>query len=260
MKNKISLIIPVLSLELESDLLKNALDSVEKQKVKPHEVLIVLPTSEKQFINKIDFDEYSFKHSVIYNSKDTSFGSQVNVGVNKSKGTHVMIMGVDDEISDFYVSLVYKYLEQNPDEIYLPLTINFNEDKFLGLSNEIAWAESFANTQGVIDFDAAKRYPHFSIYGIVVKKDKFIEFGGIKPSIKLTFNQETLLRFSDNGMIINVIPRLCYKRLIGRENSLSKSYSDMSFDEVSFWTLLPEEEYKFITDRNIVYKDISDNA
>ena len=52
---------------------------------------------------------------------------------------------------------------------------------------------------------------------MVFNKNKFLEMGGIKPNIKLTFGYEFFLRMTYNSINIMSIPRLGYKHTNMRE-------------------------------------------
>ena len=260
MKNKISIIIPVASLKTkeELELFHNALNSIDSQTTKPNDVVVVIPKEYKELISD---KTYSFKLNIVSNNKDTSFGSQVNLGTSKAKGTHVMIMGMDDLLADFYIEEVYKYIENDEANTFLPLVMNVTDKGFSHLSNEIIWSQSFYNVEGIVDLESLKQIDNFLIYGMVVPKNNFIELGGVKPSIKLSYAKETLMRLVHNGMTIRVIPKMGYQRLVGREGSLTKQSESMSFNEIRFWLDLPQTEYLHLTDRNIAFDDKSvDNA
>lgn len=255
MKNNITAIIPVLSIKTkeEKKLLHKAILSFSKQTQKVDDLMIVLPTAQEEEFNK----EFGDTHvTLVLNDGDTSFGGQVNYGASQVKTTHMLVMGMDDELAPFYIELVSKYVQEETDNnVFLPIVLNIEAKKVVGLSNELAWAQSFYNEEGIVDLDSAKVSESFGIYGMVMEVKQFIEVGGIKPSIKVSFAQEALMRFADNGLRIRVVPKLGYQRLIGRKGSLTKSYESMTFDEVKFWLELSKEEYKFITDREIVYDD-----
>jgi hypothetical protein len=90
----------------------------------------------------------------------------------------------------------------------------------------------------------------------------FEDFGGFKPSIKLTFVYEFLLRLSYNSVSIMTIPKLGYKHVNMREGSIFWTYKNgenkMIEDEVKFWIQTAKKEYFFTDDRVIKYQ--SENA
>ena len=97
---------------------------------------------------------------------------------------------------------------------------------------------------------------------MVFKKSLVDDFGGFKPSIKLTFVYEFLLRLTYNSAKILTIPKIGYKHINLREDSIFWEYKNGSSilkeDEVKFWVSSAKKEYFFTDDRNIKY--VSENA
>ena len=93
---------------------------------------------------------------------------------------------------------------------------------------------------------------------LLLKKSKFIDFGLLKPSFKLTFGYEFFLRMTHNSVRIMTIPRIGYKHLNLREGSIFWNYKNgsevMSPDEVKFWIESSKKEYFFTIDRDIKYE------
>ena len=90
------------------------------------------------------------------------------------------------------------------------------------------------------------------------KKEKYIEYGKIKPSFKLTFGYEFFLRMTHNTLKIMTIPRIGYKHTNLREGSIFWNYKNgesvLTDDEVRFWIDSAKKEYFFINDRAIKYE------
>ena len=86
----------------------------------------------------------------------------------------------------------------------------------------------------------------------------FDDFGGFKPSVKLTFIYEFLLRLTYNSVSIMTIPKLGYKHINLREGSIFWNYKygeqKMIEDEVRFWIQTAKKEYFFNDDRIIKYE------
>jgi hypothetical protein len=93
---------------------------------------------------------------------------------------------------------------------------------------------------------------------MVIKKERLTEFGIFKPSMKLTFVYEFLLRMTYNSIRVMTIPKLGYKHTTLREGSIFwnyKSGSDvMTENEVKFWISTAKKEYFFSEDRDIKYE------
>jgi glycosyltransferase involved in cell wall biosynthesis len=254
MKSNISLIIPVHSLkdDNEKDMLKFALTSVAKQKVQPEEIILVLNKEiKKEF--KYDGD---LTIRVILNDGPTDFQSQLNLGVENVKTEWFTFLEFDDEMSSIWLDNAVKYIAEKTEmSVFLPIIVDVKTDgSFLGFTNEILWANSFSDVLGELDHEVLKIYQNFNIDGMVMRKDTYQKIGGLKASIKQTFIYEFLLRLTYNSVKIMTIPRLGYKHVNNRENSLFDIYKQTVSDEESvFWQDLALKEFYHTFDRKITY-------
>jgi hypothetical protein len=111
---------------------------------------------------------------------------------------------------------------------------------------------------GYLNNDTLLDYQNFQTAGMVVKKSALDNFGGFKPSMKLTFVYEFLLRLTYNSVRIMTIPKIGYKHMSMREGSIFWGYKNgesvISNDEVKFWISTAKKEYFFSNDRNIKYE------
>ena len=91
--------------------------------------------------------------------------------------------------------------------------------------------------------------------GMIVNKETFLENGGLKSNMKLTFTYEFLLRMSYKSIPIMVIPKLGYKHTNNREGSLFVEYkSTIDVLESKFWVNKAKKEDFFTEDREITYE------
>ena len=90
---------------------------------------------------------------------------------------------------------------------------------------------------------------------MIVKKETFQEHGELKANMKLTFTYEFLLRMSYFSIPIMVIPKLGYKHINNRANSLFDHYKNtVDILETKFWVNKAKKEYFFTEDREITYE------
>jgi hypothetical protein len=93
---------------------------------------------------------------------------------------------------------------------------------------------------------------------MVIRKETFLDYGGFKESMKLTFVYEFLMRMTYNSAIIRTIPKIGYKHTNMRLGSIFWNYkfgeSPLSPDEAKFWLEVAKKEYFFIQDREIKYE------
>jgi hypothetical protein len=270
MKSNIDLtvVIPVHSVADQNfdQLLHSALMSIENNEIHPSNVIIVRCSCDevREVLNKLDTSKYSFKIDVIENTEGKQFQKQINFAVRQITTNYFSFLEFDDEFSVKWLTNVKNYTEAYPDtDMFLPIITDVTSDNnFVGFTNEAAWAFNFSETLGQIDHEVLLEYPNINPDGMVIKTEVFKTIGGYKPSIKLTFNYEFLLRFTNSGRNIMVIPKMGYKHTNMRPGSLFWEYKnsiDESFriqpDEAKFWMDTAKKEYFFSEDRDITYAE-----
>jgi hypothetical protein len=255
-KTNITAILPIHKMDENiSSYLEKALKSIELQKVKPDELMIVKP---KDVI--VNLPETSFKINVIENDGETDFCSQINFGVQKVETKYFSILEVDDEYSKIWFDNAVKYIEAYDEvDVYLPIVLDVNvEGKFLHFTNEPVWAKDFSDKLGFLDNDALLNFPNFQLSGSVIKVESFKSVGGLKPSIKLQFIYEFLLRMSYYDKKMMTIPKLGYKKTNMRPDSLFFNYYSVENNridavEARFWFTTARKECYFKNDRGIKF-------
>lgn len=259
-KANIAVILPVHELdETTKPLFNMAVKSVETQQVLPSELLIVVPKGSEvsSYIKALDFGPIKDIVSVIENEGETDFASQVNLGVKKAKSEWVSFLEFDDEYANIWFKNVVAYQKAHDNVgLFMPIVVDTNaEGAFIGFTNEAVWANSFSDELGILDLNALLTYQNFNIDGIVIQKSIYEEMGGFKPSIKLTFIYEFLLRMTFKDVRVMVIPRFGYKHVNQRPSSLFEKYSaTMDSVEARWWLSQAKKEYYFDKDRKITYE------
>jgi glycosyltransferase involved in cell wall biosynthesis len=261
-KFPVSVILPLKSSKVKDfdDFFKKAIDSVKNQKVEIEELVIVHTPEESlvEFINSFDFGNLSVQ-KLVWN-ETPNYSAQINYGIKNSKGTWVSLFEFDDEYSSIWFDNVSKYSEVYPDvQMFLPVVVE-TDDKgvFAGFTNEATFAANFTQEVGFLTNETLQDYQNFQTAGSVFKKTLIDDFGGFKPSIKLTFIYEFLLRLTHNSVSIMTIPRLGYRHINLREGSIFWNYKfgqeKMVDEEVRFWIQTAKKEYFFSDDRVINYQ------
>jgi hypothetical protein len=267
-KLDISIIIPVHKLDDKSaPLLETAIRSVKEQKQQVKQIIIVAPkeVAENEII--VNYAKIlAGDISIAINSGETDFCSQINFGVSQVETKYFSILELDDEYSNGYFKNVEEYLEAYPNTSgYLPITVMVNKDyQATHYVNEAVWAQGFSEQLGFLDMTSLLQYDNFMISGGVFSKEAFEEVGGLKSDIKLYFNYEFLLRFINSDFSTMVIPKLGYKHLTDRDDSLFKLYTDpingIKHDEALFFKSAAKKEYFFnpnIITRTIKYSPVT---
>jgi len=268
MSNKLDLtiILPIKS-SLAKDFdeyFEKAILSLKNQQV-GFEELVIVHSQEQSLIdllNSYDFGDLNV--TKLLWDQEPNYANQVNFGIKNAKGTWISLFEFDDEYSSIWFKNVKKYVESFPEvQMFLPVVVETDEKGlFAGFTNEATFAANFSQEMGILTNDTLQEYQNFQTAGSVIKKSVIEDFGGFKPSIKLTFIYEFLLRLTYNSVSVMTIPRLGYKHVNLREGSIFWNYkfgdSKMVEDEVKFWIQTAKREYFFTDDRSIKYQ--SENA
>jgi glycosyltransferase involved in cell wall biosynthesis len=268
MNNKLSLsvILPIKSSKAKDfdEYFEKAILSLKNQQV-GFEELVIVHSQEQSLIDLLDnYDFGDLNVTKLLWDKEPNYASQVNFGIENAKGTWVSLFEFDDEYSSIWFKNVKKYVESYPEvQMFLPVVVETDEKGlFAGFTNEATFAANFSQEMGILTNDTLQEYQNFQTAGSVIKKSVIEDFGGFKPSIKLTFIYEFLLRLTYNSVVVMTIPRLGYKHVNLREGSIFWNYkfgdSKMVEDEVKFWIQTAKREYFFTDDRSIKYQ--SENA
>ena len=247
----ITVIIPTTRLSYTEDgikMLANAVGSAERAadnyKDGKVEILVVIPSGVKQ-------PEKQIGKSVRYieNSGETDYCSQVNFAVGNVKTEYFSILEHDDQYSDKWFKDFGEYYVSHEDiSIFLPVNVLHNADNGnMEFVNEIVWAASFSDEIGFIDHDCLDNCSLFNLTGGIFKTSDWL---GYKPSVKVAFNYEYLLRATGKKQSVFVIPKEGYRHEIFREGSLSAEYLRTVPDsEAQEWFSLAKRESAFDEDR-----------
>jgi len=260
-KFDVSVILPLSSSKVRGfdELLERSIKSLKNQSLPINELIIVHSTDESLISHLSNFDFEQLPVRLIENKGSFDYATQVNLGVSEAKSKWVSVLEFDDEYSSIWFKNVKDYEKSFPEiDAFLPLVVDTDEKGvFAGFTNEATFAVSMNSELGYLTNELLLNYQNFQTSGMVVKKEKFLENGGFKPSIKLTFVYELLLRMTYNSNKILTIPRIGYKHTNMREGSLFWNYKygeeKISDNEVSFWLETAKKEHFFTTDRNIKY-------
>lgn len=262
----LTVILPIHQLDDKiKSLLEKALTSIIKQSILPKELKIIVPTVEleKQIEVICEFIlQDKLKYSFILNLEGSDFCTQINVGVSNIETEYFSYLEIDDEYNEIWFKNAKEYIEYYPNiAAFLALGILTDTDSNAkAFINGEPFAQGFSEVRGKLDSQCLSQYPDFMLSGAVIKKESFEEVGGLKKNIKLFFNYEFLLRFVYNDHSTMVIPKLGYKHMMGREDSIFELYKDpvngLTPQEAKFYLDTAKKEYLFNPNeikRNIEY-------
>jgi hypothetical protein len=192
---------------------------------------------------------------------DTDFCSMVNKGVETCDTEYFSILEYDDIFTTNAYKSFIPYIEVNEPDTKVFLSIqelydasNENTLEPIGYINETVWASAFSEEIGYLDIESLEAYYNFNVTGGIINTDFFKTVGGLKPSIKISFWYEFLLRAIYNNGKVFVAPKVCYQHTVNRKGSLTEEYTNtITQEEGAWWINLAQEEYFFKNDRNKKY-------
>jgi glycosyltransferase involved in cell wall biosynthesis len=258
----LSIILPIKSSKAKDfeDYFNKAITSIISQQIEVEE-LVIVHTNEESLVSYLEtYDFGKLNVTKLSWDKEPNYSEQVNYGIKNAKGQWISLFEFDDEYSSIWFKNVAKYVKAYPEvQMFLPVVVETDEKGiFAGFTNEATFAANFTQEMGILTNDTLQDYQNFQTAGSVFKKEIIEDFGGFKPSIKLTFIYEFLLRLTYNSVTIMTIPKLGYKHTNMREGSIFWNYkygqSVMTEDEVKFWIQTAKREYFFVEDRTIKYE------
>ena len=255
--NNITVLIPVHELtDITKPYFDNCILSLVNQSEQPDAVGVIVPKGSEvnEYLKSYDFKGLNV--TIMENDGDTNFASQINFGVENTTTEWFSILELDDEFSKIWLKNVVKYRGVYDDvDMFLPMIVDVAEDgQFIGLSNEAVWAADFSDELGYLDNTAILNYQNFNFDGMVMRRDTYIEFGGIKATMKLTFIYEFFLRMTYLSVRTMVIPKFGYKHVNQRTGGLFNNYTtSLTSDESRWWMSLAKKEYFHTRDRGITY-------
>lgn len=263
--NTVTVIVPVVRLnDNEKDYFASAIASVREQKVLPTQLMVVVPQGNDELKKMVSEYNYGDKIKdilvIVENDGETDFCSQINYGVSKITTDWFSILELDDEYSSIWFDNFNKYSEVYPNvDVFLPIVLDTNTDgNFLHFTNEPVWATDFSDKMGFLDNDSLLNFPNFQVSGAVYKKESFLSVGGFKPSIKLQFGYELFLRLTYYDKSIMTIPKIGYKKVNMRPDSLFHGYHQgenrIDPTEARWWYNQSRKECYFKSDRGIKYE------
>jgi hypothetical protein len=261
-KNTISVILPIKSGKTIAftDFFDKCIQSVQYQNDYVNE-LIIVHGNEDYLTNYLN--EYNFSGITVTLepwTEEPNFSKQVNHGVSISKSNWCSILEFDDEYSNIWFKNAIKYMDIYKDvDAFLPIVVDVDDKLvFAGFTNEATFAANVSSEMGILTNETLQTFQNFQISGMVFNKEKYLQVGGLKSNLKLTFGYELFLRLTHNSGLIMTIPRIGYKHMNLREGSIFWNYKNgedkITQEEAKFWIETAKKEYYYTNEREIKYE------
>lgn len=261
--NNIAVIIPIneFNKDIDAKYLKRAVDSVkENMESSSCDIKLYIIGPDKVENSIREFCK-GINYRFIINNNETDYCSQINIAVDNIDSEYFSILEYDDYYTPKWFKGVQEYYYTNEDvSVFLPINVITEENVGSQFCNETVWANGFSDEVGYIDFNCLQDFSGFNLTGGVFNTNDFKDLGGFKPSIKVAFNYEYLLRLTHRNLKAYVVPKEGYCHYINRKNSLTETYNkEMSTEEISSWFELAKLEYPYKEDRKTLPSDIEKN-
>lgn len=188
-------------------------------------------------------------------SEGVSFQELVNEAVSGLDSKWFTILEFDDRFTGIWLPNMLKYVEYMPNtSVFMTMEdlYDFEDNKYIGIGNEAPWASSFSNEIGCVDLDCLQNFFDFYLTGSLFNTDDWREVGGLKVHIENTFWYEFLLRATNKGKRIFVVPKIGYTHYLGRRGSYVDTFKEkLSQEEIDYWFKVAKKEYFFKEDRQV---------
>lgn len=255
----ITVIIPLLENQLDSDELINAVKSVD-QCQEYYEgklsILYVVPKQkETKYYTMFNTDNPIGQMYIENNTGKYDYCSQINFGVKHVDTEYFSILEYDDYYMKKWFNMFKNYYDTNEDvSVFLPINVlhnaKTNEREFV---NDIIWSNGFANQIGYIDFECLQATASFNLTGGIFKTKDWLEYN---PSISIAFNYDYLLRATSKKQKVFVIPKEGYHHELFNKGSLSEYYmNNITNDENIKLFEQTKKEYTVNNNNNISEED-----
>lgn len=258
----VSVILPIKTATSKyfDEFFKKAIKSVLDQKTQINELIIVHTDEEllTKFVNEEDYGNLTVKKLIW--KEEPNFCKQVNYGIENATSEWISILEVDDEYASIWFKNAQYYSNIHKDvSVFLPIVVDVdNKGVFAGFTNEATFATNFSQEIGFLTNETLMDFQNFQTSGMVFKKSLVEDYGGLKPSFKLTFSYEFLLRLTYNSVRVMTIPKIGYKHINLRDGSIFWNYKYgndiLSENEVRFWIDSAKKEFFFKDDRQIKFE------
>lgn len=228
--------------------------------------LFVKVIGPSEVINKLsDVVASSLEHKgydLTINDMNVDFCSQINEAVKTVTTDFFSILEFDDFYTDKWFKMAKDYFYTNENvSVFLPINILTDGNTVFQYANEIAWSSSFSKEIGYLDYDCLQDYSSFNITGGIFNTKDFIGVGGLKPSIKVYFGYEFLLRLTKKELKVYVVPKEGYLHTILRSGSLTDHYAKtMNEEDLKKWLDLAKIECNYKEDRGTTIENISEET
>jgi len=231
MENKQPLVSVVINCYNSDTYLKEAIDSVISQTYPNWEIIFWdnQSTDKSAEIVKSYNDE---RVKYFYASVHTPLGEARNLAIEKSRGVWIGILDCDDMWHNNKLEIQLENIDDSIGIIYSRaefLIENTNIQSYMAKSIKKNYYPKIKNLPSGNIFDKLLYECFIPLPSVLIKKNLFIEVGGIDGTLKVAEDYDIFLKIANISNIISIDKILCTYRV--HSNNLSHSNVDGTFNE-----------------------------
>lgn len=260
MNNNLTILVPIHSLDIDRKYISDMFESVSKQTDKRFTLAVATFPEYKEQINNMNiFDlkiEYIDLPEEIKTLSLPNYTEIINFAVHSITTKRFTILQYDDVLNNIFVEVSEQYAKAYPTvSAFVPISLEFDGESFVRMTNEAVWNMNFTEKQGFFDFESLRNYFTFSFVSTIFDTETFVKNVGFKHSIKKYFEQEFFLRLLYQQQEIMVIPKFMVRHTVNRADSISSHYADLPILQQRFYQDAAKKEYYFAEDRKLTYEE-----
>ena len=207
-KNSVDVIIPV---KERYNLLINALKSVEKQTLKPNNVIIIDDCSDEKINN---FPKFSYNIILIRNKSNMGPSFSCNIGAKKSKSDYIAILETDDLWEKTKLEKQFNLAKQNNlDFVYCNYYTNKNKN-----------TQKFSNDKLEIFELLMKRWSCPNPSTFLFKRESFLKINGFDENMIGTHDHDLWIRVSQSDLNVGHLKEYLVSIEDYNPNQMSRDY------------------------------------
>ena len=207
----------------EKELIRRCLESLNKQKKRPDEVIIYDDASKEKVESFIDKTLYSFPIEIVRNDENRGPAHGRNILMQKAKSDYIRFQDADDELFENALFEIEQRILKTDADIILNEVSSFNEknelicERVIGLNSNLKSLFEFSLSHALL------------IPSITYKRELVLTIGGFKDRSVLPqsedsdFNRRTFLKTNSFSFI---------DLALAKQNIRTNSHSSKSYVEV----------------------------
>lgn len=216
METTVSILMSVYNPNME--LLKQALDSIDRQTYKDFELIMINDGCDNKLLLEL-LGNYNYKYTVIENSTNLGLTKSLNIGLKKCNGKYIARHDADDLMEENRLERQVDFLENNTD-----IACVFSNAKRVDISGNVVSVDTTDNNSSLV---RRLIYGGNCLYhsSLMIRKEVLEDLKGYDEKIVYAQDYDLYLRLINKYKIYKISePLICFRT----DNYISKSKNVLS--------------------------------